>query len=468
MNKMTLRLFNTLTRKKDEFRTVEPKNVKMYNCGPTVYNFAHIGNFRAYVASDILKRYLLYKGYSVKQVMNITDVDDKTIRDSQKEAISLKDFTERYTRCFLEDLESLNISRPDIMPKATEHIKEMVEMVKILLEKKIAYKGDDAIYFDITKFDDYGKLSKIDVKSNKAGARVNQDEYDKENANDFALWKMYDESDGEVYWDTQVGKGRPGWHIECAAMSIKYLGMPFDIHTGGVDLIFPHHENEIAQAEAAYGKKFVNFWLHNEYILVDGKKMSKSLGNFYSLRDVLKKGYDPNAVRYLLMSSHYRQQFNFSFEGLNASKSSIERLNEIIMKLRAVKETDVSDDFTEGLIKKAMQGFEEAMDDDLNISLALSRVFDFIRIINQHVMDKNICKESADKIINFLKNIDSVLGVMDFSLQKIPEKIKELAEKRLEARKRKDFQLADKLRDEIKEAGFSIDDSADGYQLKKI
>ncbi len=465
---MTLRLFNTLTRKKDVFKTVEPNRVKMYNCGPTVYNFAHIGNFRAYVASDILKRYLLYKGYSVKQVMNITDVDDKTIRDSQKEGITLKEFTQRYTKYFMEDLESLNISKPDIMPKATEHIKEMVEMVKILLEKKIAYKAEDAIYFDISKLKDYGKLSRIDVKSNKAGARVNQDEYDKENANDFALWKLYDKSDGEVFWDTEVGKGRPGWHIECAAMSMKYLGMPFDIHTGGVDLVFPHHENEIAQAEAAYGKKFVNFWLHNEYILVDGKKMSKSLGNFYSLRDVLKKGYDSTAVRYLLMSSHYRQQFNFSFEGLNASRSSIDRLNELVIKLRAIEETDVSDDFTEGLIQKAKQGFSEAMDDDLNISLALSRIFDFIRIINQHIMDEKICRESADKIIDLLRSIDSVLGVMDFSEHKVPEKIKTLAEKRLEARKKKDFELADKLRDEIREAGFSIDDTADGYQLKKI
>ncbi|MBW3023037.1 cysteine--tRNA ligase [Candidatus Woesearchaeota archaeon] len=274
---MALKIFNTLTRKKEEFKPVKLP-VRMYNCGPTVYYYPHIGNYRAYVFADLIKRYLKYKGFKVKQVMNITDVDDKTIRDSQKEGISLKEFTEKYEKAFYEDLEKLNIDKADVFPKATEHIEEMVAIIKILLDKKIAYKSDDgSIYYDISKFPDYGKLAHIDVSELKAGARVKQDEYEKGQAQDFALWKAWDENDGDGFWETELGKGRPGWHIECSAMSMKSLGASFDIHTGGIDLVFPHHENEIAQSEAATGKKFVNYWVHNEWLLVDGKKMSKSL-----------------------------------------------------------------------------------------------------------------------------------------------------------------------------------------------
>ncbi|MEM7819165.1 MAG: cysteine--tRNA ligase, partial [Candidatus Aenigmatarchaeota archaeon] len=291
---MVLKLFNTLTRKKEVFKPIKKNEVRMYTCGPTVYDFAHIGNFRTYVWQDILKRWLLFKGFKVKHVMNLTDIDDKTIKGAREQGISLREFTEKYIKAFFEDSKTLNLLPADVYPRATEHIREIVELIKILIEKGYAYKGEDgSIYYDISKFKDYGKLSKLKIKELKAGARVKSDSYTKEEAYDFALWKAWDPEDGEVFFETEIGKGRPGWHIECSAMSMKYLGETFDIHTGGVDLIFPHHENEIAQSEAATGKKFVNYWLHAEHLIVEGRKMSKSLGNFYTLRDLLAKGYDP-------------------------------------------------------------------------------------------------------------------------------------------------------------------------------
>jgi len=464
---MSLKLYNTLTRKKEEFKPIGAGHVGIYSCGPTVYNFAHIGNFRAMIFADLVRRYIKYKGYNLTHVMNITDVDDKTIRDSKKEGITLKEFTERYTKYFFEDLKTLNIEKVDIYPRATEHIKEMINLIKKLLEKGYAYKADDAIYYNIKKFNEYGKLSHLKIDELKAGARVANDEYDKDNAHDFALWKFWDENDGNVFWETELGKGRPGWHIECSAMSMKYLGETFDIHTGGVDLIFPHHENEIAQSEAATGKPFVNYWLHNEHLLVDNKKMSKSIGNFYTLRDLLKKGYNPRSIRYVLIATHYRQKMNFSFDGLEAADSAIKRLDEFMTKLNNFKGTNHNPKVAE-IIEKTKNDFENAMDDDFNISIALSAVFDFVKNINTFLMNNKMSKEDAQKAIKLMKGFDSVIGILkDEKKQEISEEIKQLIEKRQEARKNNDYKLADKIRDELKDKGIVLKDTKDGVRWEK-
>jgi len=394
--------------------------------------------------------------------MNLTDVDDKTIKGSQKEGTSLKDYTERYKKAFFEDIEKLNIEKAEFYPEATNNIKEMKGIIKKLLEKKIAYIGDDkSIYYSISKFKDYGNLSKIKLKGLKAGARVNQDEYEKENVSDFALWKAWDKNDGDVFWESDFGKGRPGWHIECSAMSIKYLGETFDIHAGGVDLIFPHHENEIAQSEGATGKKFANFWLHNEHLLVDGKKMSKSLGNFYTLRDLLEKGHNPASIRYLLLATHYRQKLNFSFKGLESADNAVERINNFIFNLKNAKSGN-SKSNVDSLIGKAEKDFEKCMDDDLNISEALGVIFDFIREINK----SDISQKSADKIIKTMKKFDGVLGILEEKEDKITENIESLIREREEARKKKDFKKADEIRDNLKEKGIILEDSKDGVRWK--
>ena len=465
-----LKLYNTLTRKGEAFKPLKDKAVGLYSCGPTVYNYPHIGNYRAYIFADILKRYLLFRGYKVKHIMNITDVDDKTIRDSCKEGISLKEFTGRYEKAFFEDLDALNIMPADSYPRATEHIKEMVAIIKELLKKGFAYKGEDgSIYFNIGKFKGYGKLANINVSKLKAGAsgRVIKDEYEKEDVQDFALWKAYDKADGNVFWKTEIGKGRPGWHIECSAMSMKYLGKTFDIHCGGIDLIFPHHQNEIAQSEGSTGKQFVKYWLHNEWLLVNGQKMSKSLGNFYTLRDVLAKGYSAVAIRYLLLSTHYRQQLNFTLEGIEAAKAAVERLNELIRKLR-----DTHSGKKSVMIKKeisdAEAAFEKAMDDDLNISEALAAIFEFIKSMNHHIDNNTIDKKSAAAAIKFLKMADSVLGVMSFEKEeKLPTNIMKLIEERENLRKEKKFAEADKVRARLKEQGIQLDDTTEGVRWKK-
>src|SRR3989344_3228869 len=335
---MSLKLYNTLTRKKEIVKPIKDKIVKLYTCGPTVWDYAHIGNFRAYVCVDILKRYLKYKGFKVKHVMNITDVDDKTIKGANREGISLKDYTRKYEKLFFEDIEALNIDKADVYPRATEHIKEMVEIIKKLLKNKVAYKSDDgSVYYDISKFKDYGKLSHTKISSLKEGARVKQDSYEKEEARDFALWKAYSPEDGNVFWETEISKGRSGWHIECSAMSMKHLGNHFDIHAGGIDLVFPHHENEIAQSEASTKKKFANYWFHNEHLLVNGQKMSKSLGNFFTLRDLLQKGFNPKAIRYLLLSANYRMQLNFTEEAVKSAENAVQRLSDFMIKLKEIK-----------------------------------------------------------------------------------------------------------------------------------
>jgi cysteinyl-tRNA synthetase len=466
---MTLKVYNTLTRKKEVFKPIKAKEVHMYSCGPTVYNYVHLGNLRAYIFVDLLRRYLKYKGFKLKHVMNITDVDDKTIRDSQKEKKSLKEFTEFYAKGFLEDLKTLNIETPEKLPRATEEIDGIVELIKILLDKGYAYKSDNGdIYFKISKFKDYGKLAKLDVenlKKNADGRLDNADEYEKEDARDFALWKSYDKEDGDVFWDTEIGKGHPGWHIECSVMSSKYLGQPFDIHTGGVDLIFPHHTNEIAQSEAAYDKKFVNYWLHNAHLIVNGEKMSKSLGNFYTLRDLLDKGYDPKAIRYELLSTHYRQKQDFKEDSLKQIPATLQRFYDFLDKLDEIKLKEDNKEVST-LIKEAEKSFEESMDNDLNISGALASIFDFMTAINK-IMN-SISKKDAQKIKKIMFKFDSVIGVMEHDKGSLDKDVDALVQKREQARKDKDFATADKIRDDLKAKGIILEDTPNGVRWKKL
>ena len=466
-----LEIFNTLTRRKEVFKPINEGEVKLYTCGPTVYDFAHIGNFRTYVWQDVLKRWLKYRGFKVRHVMNVTDVDDKTIRGSRQEGISLRKFTERYTKAFFEDSKTLNILPADIFPKATEHIKEMVDLIKILTQKGYAYKAEDgSIYYAISKFKDYGKLSKLKIEELKPGARVKVDTYTKREAQDFALWKDWDPEDGDIFWETEIGKGRPGWHIECSAMSMKYLGQTFDIHTGGVDLIFPHHENEIAQSKGAVEELFVNYWLHVEHLMVEGQKMSKSLGNFYTLRDLLERGYDPRAIRYLLLSTHYRQQLNFTFQALKAAENTVQNLFDFIARLNEVEEVRENEQVDE-LIKESRKRFENAMDNDLNISVGLVAIFDLINEVNKLMVEDKIGMKNAKDIISLMLEFDKVLGLgLEEAIreEELPEEIKEMIQKREEARKGKDWKTADEIRAKIKEIGFALEDTPEGVRWKRI
>jgi cysteinyl-tRNA synthetase len=468
-DKLGIRFFDTLTRRKKEFEPLEAGKVKMYTCGPTVYDYAHIGNFRAFLFEDLLKRWLEFRGYRVTHVMNLTDVDDKTIKGSQKQGLSLSQFTDFYVKAFFEDTKAANIKPADFYPKATDHISEMVAIIKVLLKKGIAYKGEDgSIYFSVGKFPDYGKLSHIKVCELKAGARVSQDEYAKEEAQDFALWKAWSPEDGDVSWETELGKGRPGWHIECSAMSMKYLGENFDIHCGGVDNMFPHHENEIAQSEAATGRKFVNYWLHNEHLQVEGKKMSKRFGNYYTLRDLLAKGYDSIPIRYLLMSTHYRQQFNFTFDALEAAKGAVDRLRNFVRRLHDTDGTN-SKGTVATLTAKLEACFGGSMDDDLNISIALASLFDFVRDINNLLDSNNVSKTEAAEIGGLMMRLDEVLGVIGKVevAEALSSEIDELVQKREAARKAKNWQEADAIRAQLKSMGIVLEDTAQGVRWHK-
>lgn len=464
---MPLNLYNTLTRKKEVFKPIKGKSVKMYTCGPTVYDYAHIGNFRAYICSDILKRYLKYSGYKVKHVMNITDVDDKTIKGANSEGISLKDYTRRYEKEFFDDIKALNIDKADVYPRATEHVKGMAGIIKKLLKNGTAYKSQDgSIYYDISKFKGYGELSRTKVKDLKESARVSHDSYEKEQAQDFALWKAYDKEDGDAAWKTEIGNGRPGWHIECSAMSMKYLGEHFDIHAGGIDLVFPHHENEIAQSEAFSGKKFVNYWVHNEHLLVNDQKMSKSLGNFYTLRDLLSKNYNPKAIRYLLLSAHYRVQLNFNEEAVKASDNAVQRLQDFMVKLREIKNNAENKNIY-GLIEKTEKNFEKEMDDDLNISAALSHIFDFVKEINTLIMENKVGKKNAGKIIKLMKDFDKVLGILEEKEEKLSPELKKLIGEREKAREENNYEKADKIRQQLREKGIILEDTKEGVRCKR-
>ncbi|MCE9549307.1 cysteine--tRNA ligase [Candidatus Nomurabacteria bacterium] len=451
---MPVRLYNTLGREIEDFSPLNKDEVRIYTCGPTVYGYPHIGNYRAYIFADTLKRVLLYSGYHVKHIMNLTDVDDKTIRDSQKEGKSLKEFTEFYSKEFFKDIESLNILPPSKFTKATDYVNEMVEIIKKLLDKKIAYKSEDgSVYCDIKKFKNYGKLSNLVLEEQKenAGGRITSDEYDKENVQDFALWKAWDEKDGEVFWDTELGKGRPGWHIECSAMAMSNLGEQLDIHTGGVDNIFPHHENEIAQSEGATGKQFVKYWMHNEWVLVDQKKMAKSLQNFYTLRDIINKGISPLAYRLWLLTANYRTRVNFVWEALEGAETALKRLQNAYKALGS----DI------GKIDEIYQKqFKNFVEDDLDTPKAVALLWDLLKDEKVVNADKKATILDFDKVLG--------LGLENLKEEKIPEEISKLAEEREVARKNKDFKTSDELRNKINTLGYEIKDEDSGYSINKI
>lgn len=464
-------LYNTLTRKSELFEPLEKGKVKMYCCGPTVYNYVHIGNLRAFTFYDVLSRTLKHKGYDVTFVMNLTDVDDKTIKGSKKEGVSLKEFTEKYTQLFLGDLAVLNITKADITPKATEHIQEMIDLTKRLIANEMAYKGaDDSIYYKVSAFPDYGKLSHFNIKQLKAGAsgRVSADEYTKEQVSDFALWKAWTPDDGDVFWETELGKGRPGWHTECSAMSMKYLGETFDIHCGGIDLMFPHHENEIAQSEGATGKQFVRYWLHNAHILVDGLKMSKSLGNFYTLNDLIQKGYKPEAIRYLFISSHYREQVNLTFKALDAAQQSVNRIFDFVRSLNEVK-SELNNPDVKLLVDGSTEAFELALDNDLSTPIALAVLFEMIKEVNKLIAANDFGKENAKDVRMAVEKFDEVLGLLHYIEKPLPmpkEDIESLIKERNAARAAKDFKRSDEIRSQLKTKGIILDDTKEGTSWK--
>lgn len=485
--KSSFKVFDTLSRKLRIFKPVlilkegQKPLIRLYTCGPTVYNVAHIGNFRAYLFEDLLRRYLKFKGFEVRQVMNITDIDDKTIRDSRKEGISLGAFTKKYTDAFFEDLSSLNIEPAELYPRATEHIPEMILLIKHLLENGLAYKTDDhCVWFSISKFKGYGKLAHINVKGLKVGAsgRVLADEYEKEEAADFSLWKAWDKEDGDVYWPSPFGKGRPGWHIECSAMSMKHLTNSFsngafnptgfqtiDIHTGGVDNIFPHHEDEIAQSQGVVRKPFVKYWMHCEHLLVDGKKMSKSLGNFFTLRDLKAKGCDLRAFRYLILSVHYRQKLNFTFDSLAGAREAVKAMDDFILNLgRAKSPVDCKE--LPVLLHDLEVDFTKSMDNDLNVSLALSSIFSCMRKLNK--IHENLSRADAHKVGTLFKRLDRVLGVMKFNQEEAPKEILELVSQREQARGKKDWKRADDFRKKILGMGWLVEDLPEGPRVKRV
>jgi cysteinyl-tRNA synthetase len=464
---LSIRFFNTLTRSLDNFGPLAPGKVGMYTCGPTVYNYATIGNFRAYVAQDLIKRHLKYRGYQVVHVMNLTDVEDKIIRTCRETGETRALLTGRYIQAFFKDLEALGIERPDHTPAATDHIEEMVALIKTLREKGHTYEVGGSIYFRLSSFSQYGSLSRFDMSELQQGAsgRVDTDEYKTEDARDFALWKAYVEDDGDVYWETELGKGRPGWHIECSAMSMKYLGETFDIHCGGEDLIFPHHENEIAQSTCATGRPFVRYWLHNAHLIVEGRKMSKSLGNFYTLRDLLEAGHKPLAIRWVLLATHYRQPNNFSFESLDAAGKALERIRDFRLRLRDIRGQGSS---LEQETAACEDAFGNALDDDLNISAALGVVFDFVRDTNKAVDRGEVGAEGAQRALALLDRLDAVTGVFAPPADDVaPQEVLALVRERQQARRDKNFARSDSIRAELAEQGWVIEDTPDGPRVKR-
>lgn len=460
-----MKVYNTLTRHLDEVVPLEEGHVRMYTCGPTVYNAAHIGNFRTYMFEDLLRRTLEFNGLRVTQVMNLTDVDDKTIRGAIESGKALNDYTQVYKDMFFDDIKALNIEPAEHYPAATEHVPEMIALVQTLIDKGLAYpSGDGSVYFSIARFRDYGKLARIDTSGMRAGARVAQDEYEKENVADFALWKAWDERDGDVAWDSPWGRGRPGWHIECSAMSMKYLGENFDLHTGGVDNMFPHHEDEIAQSEGATGKPFVTIWMHSAHLIVDGKKMSKSLGNFYTLRDVMAKGYSGREIRYLLLATHYRQSLNFTFDGLDAARTALARIDEFMDRLA---NTATRGEGLPAWADAAKTQFADALNHDLNIAEALAAIFDMVHAGNRAI-DAGDLEWDAAAVIELVAQQDRVLGVLKGESAEVDAEVNELVEQRAAARSGKDWAASDQLRDELRELGWEVRDTPDGQKLKRI
>ena len=488
-----IRFTNTLSGQVEPFAPVDPGDVKLYTCGPTVYDFPHIGNWRAYIFEDLLKRFLMFRGFKVTHVMNITDVDDKTIRGANAKGVGLGEYTRPFIEAFDRERDILNILPADHYPRATEHIPEMVAIIKVLLDKGFAYRKDGSIYFAIAKFPGYGRLSKVNLDDLRPGSRGDADEYEKESVHDFALWKAPKE--GEPVWETEIGPGRPGWHIECSAMSSKYLGRTFDIHCGGVDNIFPHHENEIAQSEAANGVKFVHYWLHCHHLVVDGEKMAKSKGNFYTLGDLRGKGYDPLDVRFLLLSVHYRKMLNFTFDELKQAKTARGRLGNFLGALKDVAKAGPARHEIPEMIAKARQGFIESLEDDLNISEALASIFDFVTNVNALIAQDAVTKEDANKTLEFYASLDRVLAIKPSPVRSLVGKIVahgrvgggisvtqdqssdadsilerevlERIEARNKARSEKNYALADAIRKELLSRGILLEDTKDGVLWKK-
>ena len=466
-----MNVFNSLTRSVEEFTPASAGNVGLYTCGPTVYNFAHIGNFRAYAFEDILRRVIQFNGMKVKHVMNLTDVDDKTIRGANAAGVALTDFTRTYKNAFFEDLKKLNILPADVYPAATDHIPEMIDLVSKLIEKGVAYKSEDgSVYFNVRAFPSYGKLAHIDFDNQRTGARCAADEYDKENVGDFALWKAWEDSDGPVGWDSPWGRGRPGWHIECSAMSMKYLGETFDLHTGGIDNLFPHHENEIAQAEAATGKPFVRTWMHCAHLKVNGEKMSKSAGNFFTLRELIEKGFSGREIRYVLINAHYRQGLNFAFSALEDARKSLARIDECVEKLTALAGSASADSASAPFAAEALEGFTAAVNDDLNIPRAFASLYDLVRMSNA-ALAKDLSPAGAAAILAAMKRMDEVLGVIFFGKAEkaeVPAEIVALLDERAAARAAKNWAESDRLRDEISALGWAVKDSREGQSVTKL
>ena len=476
-NGIELKFYNTATRSKEVFKPQQENHVRMYTCGPTVYNYAHIGNFRTYVFEDLLRRTIKFFGLNITQVMNLTDVDDKTIKGAIANDCTLEEYTQPFKDAFFEDLNTLNIEPVEHYPAATGYIPEMITMILGLLDKGIAYESHDgSIYYAIDKFPRYGCLSHLNFDELKpcASQRSTSDEYEKENVSDFVLWKKCDPTrDGKTYWDSPFGKGRPGWHLECSAMAISLLGPSIDIHVGGIDNMFPHHENEIAQSEAYTDKKFSQLWMHSEHLLVDNKKMSKSLGNFYTLRDLLAKGFTGTQVRYMLLHTHYKTSLNFTFVGLEAAKATLQRMQDFILRMQEIAAweapSSVDSNAVEAILKKGLHDFAEVLADDLNISSALAVLFELIRDLNGKADESKLSSIDAKNILEMLQELNQVLGVLSFEKQEleVPQYLQEALQKRIEARQAKNWAEADALRDMILEAGYVIEDTPTGMRLKK-
>ncbi|HXW62656.1 MAG TPA: cysteine--tRNA ligase [Candidatus Acidoferrales bacterium] len=469
-----IRLYNTLGNRLEPLDPVHPGEVRIYTCGPTVYASAHIGNFRTFVFQDILRRFLKSQGYRVLQVMNVTDVDDRIIHAAAAAGSSIREYTEKYIQAFLEDIDALSIETPEEVVRATDHIEDMVALIERLQQKGLTYTSDGSIYFRISKFPEYGKLSRIDMAGIQAGARVDVDQYDKENARDFALWKA--PKPGEQFWETRIGPGRPGWHIECSAMSMKYLGDTLDIHTGGIDLAFPHHENEIAQSEAATGKPFVRMWLHAEHLIIEGQKMSKSLGNFYTLRDLFAKGHKPSTIRFLLLSVPYRRQLNFTEDGLTQARHSVERLRNFAVRLKAEQFSPGSNPEVRTRIEAAEKDFDLGLANDLNTAVALAAVFDLVRDANTAMDAGRFLQQDAPRALAAMEKFDAVLGSLadkdDETLAKLgffkqnqrmpAAEIETLVEERNVAKKTRNFKRADEIRQRLADSGILLEDTKDG------
>ena len=467
-----MRFYNSLSRRIETFEPLDPSCVRLYTCGPTVYNFAHIGNFRAYTFEDVLRRALEFEGHRVKQVMNLTDVDDKTIRGSRGKGVPLRDYTKPYKEAFFADLKTLGIEPAEVYPAATDHVPEMIALIERLFEKGVAYQSDDkSVYFRVAAFPEYGKLAHLNREGMRSGVRIANDEYEKDAVGDFALWKAWDEKDGDVWWDSPWGRGRPGWHIECSAMSMKYLGESFDLHTGGIDNLFPHHENEIAQAEAATGKPFVRTWLHCAHLRVNGEKMSKSAGNFFTLRDLLDKGYTGREIRYVLLSAHYRQPLNFTFDALAGARTALARLDEFAARLRAAGAVEAPEAASAApdWAADALKAFGEAIADDLGTPAALAAFHGLVSAGNRAFDAAAPDAATATAVLAVLRRCDRVLNLLPAAgaaEEAVPAEVQTLADERAAARAAKNWAESDRLRAAIAALGWEVRDSKAGQTLR--